>query len=235
VEHMASTRPKRRRQPVCDSRLRPSCKPFAGWRQPSNQCSCSETVGAANSLYTPYSCDRPVFSTSVRTVRLFPAGGHALDLAGGVGRHALFLAQRRWSVTVVDISEVAIRLLTQKARHLDLRLEMFSMDAKKYLFTPRYFDLVVLFYHFDRDIVSGLLSTLKPDGLLICKTSVISRPYQGAAPPNLQPLQAGEILSWLPRFRVLHHAERPVRDRRVVEYVGRKPSAGTIADSSGAL
>ena len=47
----------------------------------------------------------------------FPNGGTALDLAGGIGRHALWLAKRNWQVTVVDISEVAIRKLDQKAQH----------------------------------------------------------------------------------------------------------------------
>jgi SAM-dependent methyltransferase len=83
--------------------------------------------------------------------------GAALDLAGGVGRHALFLAQRKWSVTVVDISAVAIRILTQKARQLDLTMDMLAMDAKEYLFAPNHFDLIVMFYHFDRDTASGVL------------------------------------------------------------------------------
>src|SRR5581483_2851655 len=37
---------------------------------------------------------------------LFPHGGSALDLAGGVGRHAVWLAQKDWRVTLVDSSEV---------------------------------------------------------------------------------------------------------------------------------
>jgi SAM-dependent methyltransferase len=158
---------------------------------------------------------------------LFPGGGNALDLAGGVGRHALFLAQRRWSVTVVDISGVAIRILTQKARQLDLTMDMFAMDAKEFRFTPNHFDLIVMFYHFDRDTASGVLSTLKPGGLLICKSSVTWKSYEGATPLNLRPLEGGEILSRLPGLQVLHHSERPVRDRGVVEYVGQKLDDGT--------
>jgi SAM-dependent methyltransferase len=168
---------------------------------------------------------------------LFPGGGNALDLAGGLGRHALFLAQRRWSVTVVDISTVAIRMLTQKARQLDLAMDMIAIDAKEYLFPRDHFDLIVMFYHFDRDTVSGVLSTLKTGGLLICKSSVIWKPYEGAAPLNLRPLEGGEILSRLPGLQVLHHSERPVRDRGVVEYVGQKPSDGTtqLAQHDGEL
>jgi hypothetical protein len=128
----------------------------------------------------------------------------------------------------VDISGVAIWMLDQKARELDLTMDLLAMDAKEYLLTPGHFDLVVMFYHFDRDTVSGVLSTLKPGGLLICKSSVVWKPHEGATPLNLRPLEGGEILSRLPGLRVLHHSERPVRDRGVVEYVGQKPSAGTI-------
>jgi tellurite methyltransferase len=155
--------------------------------------------------------------------KLFPGAGDALDLAGGVGRHALFLAQRGWRVTVVDISGIAIQKLTEKAQQHDLTMELFAMDAKEYLVAPKRFDLIVIFYHFDRDTVSAVLSTLKPGGLLICKSSVIWKPYEGATPPNLRPLEGGEILSRLPGLQVLHHSERPVRDRGVVEYVGQKP------------
>ena len=34
---------------------------------------------------------------------LFPKSGSALDIAGGTGRHAIWLAELRWKVTVVDI------------------------------------------------------------------------------------------------------------------------------------
>jgi tellurite methyltransferase len=40
--------------------------------------------------------------------------GHALDVAGGVGRHALWLAERRWKVKLVDVSEVGIDLAREK-------------------------------------------------------------------------------------------------------------------------
>ena len=64
----------------------------------------------------------------------FPNGGMALDLAGGIGRHALWLAGRNWQVTVVDISEVAIHQLEQKARNLDVALNLFTLDASDYPF-----------------------------------------------------------------------------------------------------
>jgi len=152
----------------------------------------------------------------------FPNGGTALDLAGGIGRHALWLAKKNWQVTVVDISEVAIRKLGQNAHRLDLALNLLALDARKYAFEPASFDLVVMFYHFDREVCARVLSALKPGGLLICKSSLVWNTYEGLAAPNLRPLEKGEILTQLAELQVMIHNERPVRDRGVVEFVGLK-------------
>jgi len=152
----------------------------------------------------------------------FPNGGTALDLAGGVGRHALWLAKRNWRVTVVDISEVAIHKLDQKALQLDLRLNLFALDATEYQFEPGHFDLIVMFYHFDRDICPRILAALKPGGFLICKSSLSWDIYEGANLTSTKLLEKGEILSMFPELRTVYHQERPVLDRGVVEYVGRK-------------
>jgi SAM-dependent methyltransferase len=161
----------------------------------------------------------------------FPNGGTALDLAGGIGRHALWLAKRNWTVTVVDISEVAIRKLGEKARELDLGLNLFALDAQTYPLEVDKFDLIVVFYHFDRDICAKLLSALKPGGFVVCKSSLIWDSYEGPAPVNLRPLAKQEVLALFPTLQVKVHQERPVRDRGVVEYVGMKQGSAGVAST----
>ena len=41
--------------------------------------------------------------------------GLALDLAGGVGRHSIWLAQRGWRVKLLDISDVGIQQAEENA------------------------------------------------------------------------------------------------------------------------
>src|SRR5947207_12610320 len=48
------------------------------------------------------------------------APGKALDVAGGVGRHALWLAERGWKVKLVDVSEVGIQLAQENACNLHI-------------------------------------------------------------------------------------------------------------------
>jgi tellurite methyltransferase len=153
----------------------------------------------------------------------FPNAGVVLDLAGGLGRHALWLASRGWRVSVVDISEVAISRLRQTALQLDLPLDLFAMAATEYQFEPAQFDLIVLFYHLDRSLCEKIMSALKPGGFLICKTNLRwdSDERSTSASPN--PLERSEILSLVPDLSVMCHRERPVLDRGVVEFVGRMP------------
>jgi len=152
----------------------------------------------------------------------FPKAGAALDLAGGLGRHALWLASRSWQVTVIDVSAVAIAKLSQTARELNVKLELLVGDASEYKFEPARFDLIVLFYHLDRNLFPKIVSALKPGGLLICKMSLRWAPGGTPTVATANPLNRNELPSLIPDLPVLHHRERPVRDRGVVEFVGRK-------------
>src|ERR1700690_3757172 len=66
----------------------------------------------------------------------FPNAGVALDLAAGLGRHALWLADRGWQVSAVDISSVAIGKLSQSAGRLNVKMNLFTGDAAEYKFEP---------------------------------------------------------------------------------------------------
>jgi SAM-dependent methyltransferase len=148
--------------------------------------------------------------------------GAALDLAGGLGRHALWLASRGWQVTVVELSDVAIAKLSQTALELHVNVDLFAGDAAEYKLEPAQFDLIVLFYHLDRSLFPGIVSALKPGGLLICKMSLRWDSGESLTTATTNPLQRNELPSLVPELDVLHHEERPVRDRGVVEFVGRK-------------
>jgi SAM-dependent methyltransferase len=151
-----------------------------------------------------------------------PKPGVALDLAGGLGRHALWLASRGWQVTVVELSDVAIGKLSQAALERNVNLDLFAGDAAEYKLEPAQFDLIVLFYHLDRSLFPRIVSALKPGGLLICKMSLRWDSGERLTTASTNPLHRNELPSLVPELDVLHHQERPVRDRGVVEFVGRK-------------
>jgi SAM-dependent methyltransferase len=87
----------------------------------------------------------------------FPSGGTALDLAAGLGRHSLYLADRQWQTTAVDISDVAIEKIKASNHAIDTHV----MDIVDYQFEPSSFDLIVLYYHFDSNLFKKIFDALK--------------------------------------------------------------------------
>jgi SAM-dependent methyltransferase len=153
----------------------------------------------------------------------FPNAGTALDLAAGLGRHALWLAERAWQVSAVDVSEVAISKLSQTAAQLNVKIKLFAVDAAEYDFRSAHFDLIVLFYHMDRTLFPKVVSALNPGGLFICKMAVHWGSEIALPNGNFKPLGKNELASLVPGLQAIDCLERPVRDRGVVEFVGQKP------------
>jgi len=104
------------------------------------------------------------------------APGRVLDLAGGEGRNALWLADRGWQATLVDFSQVALdragALAVQRFGAEDERLVTVQADLLTYRPKPASFDLVLVVYlHLiaqDRRTVLRMAATaVAPGGRLL--------------------------------------------------------------------
>ena len=107
-------------------------------------------------------------------------------------------------------------------------MNLFTGDAAEYKFEPERFDLIVLYYHFDRSLFPKFVSALTPGGLFLCKMAVHWGCEIALARANLNLLYRDELVSLVPGLQVIDHHERPVRDRGVVEIAARKPSAKRV-------
>jgi SAM-dependent methyltransferase len=72
--------------------------------------------------------------------------GHALDVACGEGRNAIWLAERGWTVTGVDFSDVALEKAERLAASRGVRVEWVLGDVVEQAQEPRSFDLVAVLY-----------------------------------------------------------------------------------------
>jgi len=77
-----------------------------------------------------------------RAVSLEP--GTAVDLGGGNGRNAVWLAEQGWSVTCVDVSSVGLDQGAQRAAASGAALDCEVADLRSWEPGGRRFDLVVL-------------------------------------------------------------------------------------------
>jgi SAM-dependent methyltransferase len=60
-----------------------------------------------------------------------PTHGKALDVAGGAGRHAIFLARRGLDVTLVDISPRGLDLANRRAAEAGVALSTVAIDLEQ--------------------------------------------------------------------------------------------------------
>ena len=100
----------------------------------------------------------------VEVADLLPPG-HALDLACGPGRHALHLAKLGWRVTAVDASEVANRLLRERAGSLPIEAIRADLERGEFRIAPEAYDLICDFFYLQRDLFPQIRAGLRPGGV----------------------------------------------------------------------
>jgi tellurite methyltransferase len=155
--------------------------------------------------------------------------GIALDIAGGVGRHAIWLAQRGWRTRLIDISDVGIglaeknasRALGPVAKEFLITAEVADLDSIQDFGREQY-DLILVFYFLERELFPALAAALKPGGFLIYKTYTAEQKHFAGGPSHpMFLLQPNELLRAFPSLHVLHYHET-IREKGVAELVARK-------------
>ena len=100
------------------------------------------------------------------------APGRALDVGCGEGADAIWLARSGWTVTAIDISEVALGRARAAAEPAGAAVEWICGDALQTAFPAGSFDLVSLQYPAlpkaaGEAAVRALLDAVRPGGLLL--------------------------------------------------------------------
>jgi len=157
--------------------------------------------------------------------------GLALDVAGGDGRHALWLMRRGWRVKLIDVSEVAISQAQHNARAYPqaavigslkaLTTEVVDLTTARDVGIERY-DLIVVFYYLQRELFPSLIAALKAGGILIYQTFLVEQADRTGGPRNpAYLLQHGELLQAFRALRILHYREN-TDGNATVELVAQK-------------
>jgi len=155
---------------------------------------------------------------------LFPAGGNVLDLAGGAGRHAIWLARQGWEVTLIDIAEEGLALARKNAEGVVSQIHFVLDDLSHFRAAQAQFDLVIAFFFLERSIFPQIVKAIRPGGLLVYKTltrAQLSLPGGPRDPAHL--LEEGELqrLAETEKLQVLHYREQ-ITAKATAELVARK-------------
>jgi tellurite methyltransferase len=143
-----------------------------------------------------------------------PYGSTILDMGMGEGRNAVFLAQKGYKVTGIDISSVAVKKARLLAKEFGVKIQTVVASMEKYKISPNSFDAIICFYYVDRKLVSKMMSWLKPGGILIYEAHTMA---QRSVPeyknePVEHFLKEQELLKLFKNMRVLKY-EEPVHTK----------------------
>lgn len=159
--------------------------------------------------------------------------GAALDVAGGIGRHTLWLAERGWKVTLVDVSDVGMeqarKNVSASGRAASVQFEVADLEKSRNLGSEQY-DLVLVFFYLKRELFPALISALKPGGVVLYKTyTVAQKQFAGGPSHPMHLLQPDELLRGFASLRILHYHES-IHGKGVAELAamkGRAAAQGT--------
>lgn len=150
--------------------------------------------------------------------------GTAIDLACGAGRHALYLAERGWTVTAVDGSETAVELvrLHAAARGLDVHTRVGDLTDPTFSLPHEAFELIVIAYYLQRDLFAKVKAAARPGGVV---AAIVHAPEPGEAWSEKRAAH-GELRGFFSDWEILWEYEGPSRDpahrRPVAEIAARR-------------
>jgi tellurite methyltransferase len=138
---------------------------------------------------------------------LLPRRGRALDVAGGTGRHALWLARRGLDVTLADLSPVALEVARSAATAVGSPLRTLAVDLEAEPFPAGPWDLVVIVDFLWRPLFDVVPSALAAGGLLVVAHPTDSNLQRHSQPGPRHLLRDGELLGLVHGLEVIRAEE----------------------------
>ncbi len=137
--------------------------------------------------------------------------GRALDIAGGAGRHSIWLAQRGWNVTLADVSDDGVVLARQRVTQAGVSVTFRRESAAETVAWARdgnRFDLVLVFLFLLREHFAELPDLLAPGGRLVYKTYTADHVRFQQGHSLRFALEPGELGAAFPSLETLLYREQ---------------------------
>ncbi len=134
-------------------------------------------------------------------------GGRVLDIAGGAGRNALFLARAGASVHVIDISFAALRHTMIQANEQRLAVEAIQADLESYWLPACAYDAIIVVRYLQRSLLGQIRRALRPGGTLLYETFLLRQQEIGRTRHPEFLLEDGELRAAFADFDIQTYRE----------------------------
>lgn len=153
-----------------------------------------------------------------------PPHSRVLDVGGGTGRHAIWLARQGHDVTVADISDTGLELARQAAGDAGVEVATLCMDFDTDPMPPGPWDVLLDFHFIKRELFPVFLDVLRPGGLLVFCRATVRNLERHDRPPRNYLIEVGEGWELLAGWELVVAREGwSVEDRHEFEALARKP------------
>ncbi len=159
----------------------------------------------------------------VEVLSLLPPSGRVLDLGMGEGRNAVFLAARGFFVEGIDISKEALRRARKLAREKRTRIRAIHADLNHYKLAENSYDVVLIFYYLNRNILPSVKKCLRPGGVVVFENNTVHQLRYDKKVPRSDLVESGELKQLFAGFEVLKYRESDNGHDAIASLVARKP------------
>jgi SAM-dependent methyltransferase len=153
---------------------------------------------------------------------VLPCQGHALDIAAGAGRLALWLAERGLDVLAVDISPAGLELISQAATERGLKVETLAADLEIEPLPLGPFDVITCFNYRQRDLFPQIRQRLKDGGYLLAEIATVPNLKRHPHPSRQYLAEPQELRRDCAPLEIVYYQEGWFDDRASARVVARK-------------
>jgi len=178
-----------------------------------------ERYGTAGRLVT-----EPSLFVVDAAARHAPDPGRALDVAGGTGRHALWLSGRGWLVTLIDVSRTGLEIAQADAMQVgaDISTVLTDLDTDPLPRGP--WNLMVVHHYLNRPLFPALIASMAAGGVLLFAQPTIENLTRHDRPGPAYSLQPGEARVLVAGLEVVSYFEDwTAEGRHEAQVAARRP------------
>lgn len=151
--------------------------------------------------------------------------GSVLDVAGGTGRNALWLAARGFAVTLTDVSAVGLEVARTEATRRRLEVETVELDLELKDCPPGPWDLILCFHYLKRSLFAVFPTVLRPAGMVVGELATVRNLERHENPRRQFLLEEGELPGLVQELDLVMYTEGWTEtDQHLARLVARKPA-----------
>jgi tellurite methyltransferase len=158
-----------------------------------------------------------------------PSQGRALDIAGGAGRNAIWLAKRGLDVTIADVSPIGLALARERADAVQVIIETIEIDLEQCPLPRGPYDVILSVCYLWRSLFAQYPGSLAPGGVLVVIQPTKKNLERNDKPPVDYLLEEGELPRLAVGLEVVHFVEGWMADgRHDAVLIARKPQPHVV-------